>query len=100
MCIRDSSIIASGQKATNLTFGKTHASMNTGAHPTTRALLALVLLAIAASTVHARLEVFASFEDQTEIAAIKTSPGVTIASSKRFAAWAENSLEVTIPACL
>lgn len=65
---------------------------------TARALLVVLLLAIAASSVYARLEVFASFEDQAEIAAIKASPGVELASSKRFAAWAENSLEVTIPA--
>ena len=47
---------------------------------------------------YAGLEVFASFENQDEIAAIKASAGVEIAQSTRFPAWAGNSLEATFPA--
>jgi Beta-galactosidase/Beta-galactosidase trimerisation domain len=63
-----------------------------------RALQTALLLAFIVPSVYARLEVFASFENQAEIAAIKGSPGVEITSSTRFAAWAANSLEVTFPA--
>jgi len=59
--------------------------------------LAFILLVLGATNVYADLEVFASFEKQEEIAAIKTSPGVRIASSKRFPAWAGNSLEAIFP---
>ena len=63
-----------------------------------RVLQTALLLAFIVPSIYARLEVFASFEDQAEIAAIKGSPGVQITSSTRFAAWAGKSLEVTFPA--
>src|SRR5262245_1036745 len=56
--------------------------------------LAFILLLFATPSVYADLEVFASFEKQSEIAAIKPSPGVRIASSQRFPAWAGNSLRL------
>src|SRR6266540_4348815 len=59
--------------------------------------LAFILLLFATPSVYADLEVFASFEKQSEIAAIKPSPGVRIASSQRFPAWAGNSLEAVFP---
>jgi len=71
--------------------------MTMSTNPRLLLCLAFIFLAIAADNVYADLEVFASFENQAEIAAIKTSPGVRIASSKRFPAWAGNSLEAVFP---
>jgi hypothetical protein len=57
--------------------------------------LALLLLRPAPS---AELEVFASFEDAAELAAVQVSAGVQIRQSDKFPAWEENSLEVVFPA--
>ena len=47
--------------------------------------------------VYADLDVFASFENQAGITSIKSSPGVQVSSSKRFPAWAGNSLQAIFP---
>ncbi|MFN7929430.1 MAG: alpha-amylase family protein [Blastocatellia bacterium] len=59
-------------------------------------LIAFLLLALRPA--YAELQVFASFEDLAEIAAVKASPGVQFAASNRFPAWGGKSLEVNIPA--
>ncbi len=59
--------------------------------------LAFILLVLGGPNVYADLEVFASFEKSDEIAAVKASPGVRIAASRRFPAWAGNSLEAIFP---
>jgi hypothetical protein len=46
----------------------------------------------------AELQVFGSFEDPAEVAALTASTGVHISVSNRFPAWAGNSLEVKFPA--
>lgn len=58
---------------------------------------AAFLLFIFAAPVYADLQVFATFEDAAEVAAVKASQGTQIAASKRFPAWGGNSLEVTFP---
>ncbi len=59
---------------------------------------AFLLLLLAVRPAYADLQVFASFERPEEVAAVKASPGVQIAASKRFPAWGGNSLEVNFPA--
>ncbi|HUU27529.1 MAG TPA: hypothetical protein VM123_06925 [archaeon] len=44
-----------------------------------------------------RIRVFASFEDESQVAAVKTSEGVEIRQSTRFPLWGSNSLEVLCP---
>ncbi|MBW7995657.1 MAG: hypothetical protein FVQ81_03590 [Candidatus Glassbacteria bacterium] len=44
-----------------------------------------------------RLNVFNSFEDEAEIAALKLSQGVVVTQSTRYATWRDNSLEVVFP---
>ncbi len=57
--------------------------------------LAFILLSI--QNAYAQ-EVFATFENQAEIASIKASDGVRLAASKRFPAWNVSSLEAAFPA--
>jgi hypothetical protein len=56
-----------------------------------------VLLLLIRVSVFAQFDVFASFEEQTEVSSIKSSDGVRIAVSKRFPAWSGNSLEAIFP---
>lgn len=60
--------------------------------------LALIILAPAPWVFCAGLEVFASFEDPAEVAAVRGASGVKLSSSKRFPAWDGNSLEAIFPA--
>lgn len=46
--------------------------------------------------VSADLQVFASFEDAAEVEAVRPGPGVRVAPSTRFPAWASHSLEVKV----
>ena len=57
----------------------------------------LVCILVNASSAGAELQVFGSFEDPAEVAAATASAGVRIAVSKRFPAWAGNTLELTFP---
>ena len=59
-------------------------------------ILAASLLA-SVTDVRAELQVFGSFEDRTEVAAVKLSAGVKTFASTRFPAWEGNSLEVVFP---
>src|SRR5215831_895548 len=61
-------------------------------------LLGLFIHALATEAFCAGLEVFASFENPAEVAAVRGSEGVKIAASNRFPAWDGNSLEVVFPA--
>ena len=58
----------------------------------------LICIIINSSSVQAELQVFGSFEDSAEVAAVEASTGVKFAASRRFPAWAGNSLEVQLPA--
>jgi hypothetical protein len=58
----------------------------------------LFCILVGVSSARAELQVFGSFEDPAEAAAVTTSAGVRIAVSKRFPAWAGNTLEATLPA--
>ncbi len=62
------------------------------------ACVLVTLLICLCPAIRAELEVFASFEDSTEVEAIKASAGVQVKASTRFPAWEGNSLEVTVPA--
>ncbi len=62
------------------------------------ALLPFVFFTLGSDSLYARLEVFASFENPAEVAAVSGSKGVRITVSKRFPAWGGNSLEVIFPA--
>lgn len=59
---------------------------------------ALICILASGSEIHAELQVFGSFEDPAEVAAVTVSAGVRAAASRRFPAWAGSSLEVTFPA--
>ncbi|HEV8132519.1 MAG TPA: beta-galactosidase [Acidobacteriota bacterium] len=61
-------------------------------------LLVFVFVTLNSESLYARLQVFASFENPAEVAAVTASKGVRISVSKRFAAWGGNSLEVIFPA--
>ncbi len=61
------------------------------------AVFALALLLFTLQPVSAQ-EVFATFEDQKEITALKVSDGVRVAASTRFPAWNVTSLEAVFPA--
>jgi len=63
----------------------------------TGSIVILTCIMINSSSVQAELQVFGSFEDSAEIAAVEASTGVKINVSKRFPAWAGNSLEVKLP---
>ena len=63
-----------------------------------RSIVTAALLVLFVCPVYADLQVFASFEDPSEIAAVKGSAGVQLATSKRFPAWGGNSLDVSFPA--
>jgi hypothetical protein len=56
-----------------------------------------VLIVLGNSRVYAQFEVFASFEEQAEVASVVSSDGVRVAVSKRFPAWRGNSLEAIFP---
>ncbi|MDX2032183.1 MAG: beta-galactosidase [Blastocatellia bacterium] len=60
--------------------------------------LALIILAPAPPVFCAGLEVFASFEDAAEVAAVRGTSGVRLSASRRFPAWDGNSLEAVFPA--
>jgi hypothetical protein len=60
------------------------------------AILSCILVGV--SSARAELQVFGSFEDPAEVTAVTPSTSVHIAVSKRFPAWAGNTLEVTLPA--
>jgi hypothetical protein len=60
-------------------------------------LLALIINVAASEVFCAGLEVFASFENPAEVAAIRGSNGVKVAVSNRFPAWDKNSLEANFP---
>ena len=65
----------------------------------TKPLLVLAaLLLLAVRPAYADLQVFATFEDAAEVAAVKASQGTQIVASKRFPAWGGNSLDVSFPA--
>ncbi|HEY3131332.1 MAG TPA: beta-galactosidase trimerization domain-containing protein [Acidobacteriota bacterium] len=72
--------------------------MKTFARSLPLSLLALFVFTLESESLYARLEVFASFENPAEVAAVNGSNGVRIAVSKRFPAWGGNSLEVAFPA--
>jgi hypothetical protein len=57
---------------------------------TKRALTLAVFFLLFVRPAYADLQVFATFEDPAEIAAVKASPGTQIAASKRFPAWGGN----------
>ncbi|HEX4950740.1 MAG TPA: beta-galactosidase, partial [Blastocatellia bacterium] len=57
----------------------------------------VTLLALFVCPVYADLQVFATFEDPAEVAAVKASPGTQIAASKRFPAWGGSTLEANFP---
>ncbi len=57
----------------------------------------LSFIVLSGSSVQAELQVFGSFEDPAEIAAVAPSAGVRIAASRLFPAWAGSSLEVKFP---
>jgi hypothetical protein len=59
--------------------------------------LALVINVAAIEVFCAGLEVFASFENPAEVAAVRGSDGVKINASTRFPAWDANSLETVFP---
>ncbi len=61
-------------------------------------LLSLFINALVTGVFCAELEVFASFENQAEVAAVRGSDGVKTNASTRFPAWDGNSLEVIFPA--
>jgi hypothetical protein len=60
-------------------------------------LLALLLLVLTRLALSEEPQVFGSFEDPAEVAAIRCSAGVQIKVSRRFAAWEGSSLEVVFP---
>ncbi len=63
----------------------------------TGSIAILTCIIINSSSVPAELQVFGSFEDSAEVAAIQASTGVMVNVSRRFPAWAGNSLEVKLP---
>ena len=61
-------------------------------------VLILTLFGFSSLTAQGRMNVFASFEDEAQVSAVKASAGVGLASSTRFPVWRDHSLEVEFPA--
>ncbi len=71
--------------------------MNEVARLSRLVVLVVVLAGLTLQNGYARLEVFATFEEASDVASVSASQGIRYAASERFPAWGKNSLEVVFP---
>ena len=60
-------------------------------------LASALMILLAAPALYAEQQVFASFENTEEVAAVHGSADVRVQQSERFPAWEKNSLEIIFP---